>query len=140
MARRTLQAGPCVPGVTERCTGIGNTRSHMRRISLPIHALVELVAGLVLVVGAFALDLGTAGTILTFAAGVSLAGLGLGAVESLPLAVHQSLDRALVIGLSAFAVVAALDGGALAAVLLLAVAVGQLALMGATRWTRAMSA
>jgi hypothetical protein len=109
----------------------------MRRISLPIHALVELVTGLVLVVGAFALDLGAAGTILTFLAGVSLAGLGLGVTETLPLGVHQSLDRGLVIGLSTFAIVAALDGGALAAVVLLGMAVLQLALMGATRWTRA---
>jgi hypothetical protein len=127
------------PGSQSDAPEWGTLVRDMRRISLPIHALVELVAGLVLVVGAFALDLGTAGTVLTFAAGVSLAGLGLGAVESLPLAVHQSLDRGLVIALSAFAVVAALDGGALAAVLLLAVAVGQLALMAATRWSRALT-
>ena len=111
----------------------------MRRISLPIHALVELVAGLVLVVGAFAVDLGTAGTVLTFLAGVSLAGLGLGAAESLPLGVHQSLDRGLVIGLSLAAVLAALDGGAVAAVVLLAVAVGQLVLLAGTRWSRALT-
>jgi hypothetical protein len=109
----------------------------MRRISLPIHALVELVAGLVLVVGAFALDLGAAGTILTFLAGVSLAGLGLGAAETLPLGVHQSLDRALVIGLSLAAMLTAADGAVLAAWLLLGTAVVQLGLMAGTRWTRA---
>ena len=109
----------------------------MRRISLPIHALVELVAGLALVVGALALDLGAAGTILTFLAGVSLAGLGLGAAETLPLGVHQSLDRALVIGLSLAAMLAAADGAVLAAWLLLGTAVVQLGLMAGTRWTRA---
>jgi hypothetical protein len=108
----------------------------MRRISLPIHSLVELLVGLALVVGALALDLGPAGVVLTFAAGVSLAGIGLGAAETLPLGVHQSLDRGLVIGLSLGAMVAAADGGALAAVMLLGVAVAQLALLTATRWTR----
>src|SRR3954452_4745726 len=93
----------------------------MRRIPVHIHGVVELLAGLALLVAAFALDLGTAGTILLFAAGVTLAGVGFGAAETLPLAVHQSLDRGLVVALSIASVIAALDGGELAAgVLLLA--------------------
>jgi hypothetical protein len=109
----------------------------MRRIPLPIHAVLELTIGLALLVAAFALDLGTAGMVLTFVAGVALAGVGLGAAESLPLGVHQSLDRGMVVGLSLGSVLAALDGGEVAALLLLATAVLQLALMGATRWSRA---
>ena len=109
----------------------------MRRISLPIHALVELVAGLALVVGAFALAAGTAGTVLLFIAGVALAWIGLGAADALPLAVHRSLDGILVVGLALGAVLAAFTGGGVAAGVLLAMAVLQLVLVGATHWVRA---
>ena len=109
----------------------------MRRIPLPIHALVELVAGLALLTGALALDLGTAGAVLTFAAGVALAGVGLGAAETLPLSAHQALDRALVVTFAAGSVLVALTGGALAAAVLLGLAVAQIALSGATHWVRA---
>ena len=109
----------------------------MRRIPVSVHGVVELVAGLALLVAAFALDLGTAGTVLLFAGGVALAGVGFGAAESLPLAVHQSVDRALVVALALGSVIAAIDGGELAAGVLLLAAALQLVLMGMTRWTRA---
>jgi len=111
-----------------------------RRISLPAHGLVELVIGLALVVASMALDLGAAGAVITFAAGVLLAGVGLGAAESMPLAAHHSLDLWLVTLLAAGSIVAAYTGSGLAAVVLLTGAATQLALTGLTRWTRVPAA
>ena len=107
-----------------------------RRLSLPAHALVELVVGLAFVAASLTLDLGTAGTVLTFAAGVIVTGMGFGAADSMPLAVHQSLDRLMVTALAAGSIIAALAGSGLASVLLLAGAAAQLILTGVTRWTR----
>jgi hypothetical protein len=107
-----------------------------RRIPLPVHALVELSAGLALVVASFALHAGPAGTVLMFVAGVLLAGTGLGALDAMPLAVHLAIDRWLAVAIALASVAAALSGGAVAAVALLACAALQLALTGITRWTR----
>ena len=108
----------------------------MKRISLPTHGVVELVLGLALVLAALALDLGTAGSLLTFTAGVLVAGLGLGATDALSLAEHESLDRLLAIGLAAGSIAAASTGSGVAAAVLLAAAATQLTLTGVTRWTR----
>ena len=107
------------------------------KISVTTHGLVELVAGLAMLGAAFALDLGTAGTVLTFAAGALVVGLGLGAAETLPLGVHQSLDHALVVALAAAAIGTAVAGSGLAALVLVLGAAVLLALSTATRWTRA---
>src|SRR5215213_827944 len=109
----------------------------MKRISLPTHGLVELTAGLALVIAALALDLGTTGALLTFGAGVVVAGLGLGAADTLSLAAHESLDRLLAIALAGGSIAAALAGSALAAAVLLGAGALQLALTGVTRWSRA---
>lgn len=106
------------------------------RISLSTHGLLELVAGLVLVIAAFGLDLGGAGLVLVFATGVALAGVGLGSADALPLSMHQSLDRTLVVVVAAASVGAAAAGGALAAVILLSTAAAVLLLEVGTRWTR----
>lgn len=106
------------------------------RISLPAHGLLELVAGLALLISALALDLGGAGTLLVFATGAAVAGVGLGAADALPLSVHQSLDRTLTVLMSAAAVGCAVAGSGLAAVILLAAAAGILALEATTRWSR----
>ena len=107
-----------------------------RRLSLPAHALVELTIGLALVVSALALSLGVAGTLAVFTAGVVLAGIGLGAADSLPLAAHQSLDRWIATLMAAASIGLAFAGDATGAVVLLAVATGQLMLTGSTRWSR----
>lgn len=107
-----------------------------RRISVPVHGLVELTIGLGLIVGSLALDLGPAGMVGAFATGVVLAGIGLGAAESLPLAAHQALDRWLVVVLALGSIGLALAGDPDAGLLLVAVAAGLLALTGVTRWTR----
>jgi hypothetical protein len=109
----------------------------MKRISLPIHGLLELTTGLALVVAALVLDLGTTGTLLTFGAGVLVAGLGLGAADTLSLAAHESLDRLLAIGLAGASIAAAAADSAVAAAVLFAAAVLQLTLTAVTRWSRA---
>jgi hypothetical protein len=108
-----------------------------RRISLPLHGVIELTAGLALVLLALALDLGAAGTILTFTAGAVLAGLGLGAADSVSLRAHQSLDRLMSTALGFGGILAALTGDIVAAGLLTLAGAGLLALSAATRWTRA---
>jgi hypothetical protein len=112
----------------------------MKRISLPTHGVVELIAGLALLIAALALDLGTTGAILIFGAGVLVTGMGLGATETLSLSAHESLDRLLAILLAVGSIVAAAFDDGLAALVLLAAAATQLALTGVTRWTRAAAA
>jgi hypothetical protein len=109
----------------------------IRCISLPTHALVELVAGLVLVLAALALDLGMTGALLTFTSGVLMTGIGLGAADAMPLAAHQSLDRLLAIALAAGSIAAALAGSPLAGAVLLAAGAVELGLGPVTRWRRA---
>jgi hypothetical protein len=109
------------------------------RISISTHGLLELLAGLCLTLAALVLDLGGAGTLLVFTAGVSLAGLGLAAADALPLAAHQSLDRTLVVLLAAAAIGCALAGGMVAAIILLGTSTGILALEAGTRWSRPMA-
>lgn len=107
-----------------------------RRLSLPAHALVELTVGLALMVAALALSLDVAGTVALFSAGVVLAGIGLGAADSLPLAAHQTLDRWIATLVAAAAIGLAIAGDATGAVVMLLVATGQLLLTGTTRWSR----
>lgn len=106
------------------------------RISLPTHGLLELAAGAALLLVGFIADLGGAGTVLTFVAGIALMGIGLGAVQSLPLSTHQAIDRGLVVALAAGAVCAALLDAGTAAVLLLVVAAALFVLEAVTRWSR----
>jgi hypothetical protein len=107
------------------------------RISLPTHGLVELVAGLALIVASLAVPAGTAGMVAMLSAGVIVTGMGLGAAETLPLAAHQALDRWLSTFMASASIGLALAGDVNGAIVLLAVAAGQLILASATRWTRA---
>jgi hypothetical protein len=109
----------------------------LRCFSLSSHAVVELVTGLVLVIAGLALDLGTAGTISVFVAGVLMAGLGFGTADSMPLTAHRSLDRALATTLAAAAVGVAATGAPAAAALLLVAGAVELALGAVTQWRRA---
>ena len=108
----------------------------VKRLPLSAHAVVELTAGLALVVAALALTLTLPGVLALFCAGALLAGLGLAGLDDLPLATHERLDRLLVVGLSAASVALALHGDATAAAVLLGVAAGQLLLAATTRWSR----
>jgi hypothetical protein len=116
---------------------MGGEMYAFRRISLPAHGLVELIAGLALVTASLAIPAGTWGMVAMLLAGVLVTGVGLGAAESLPLAAHQALDRWLATLMAAASIGLALAGDVNGAVVLLGVAAGQLLLGGVTRWTRA---
>jgi hypothetical protein len=109
------------------------------RISLPVHGLAELTLGITLIVCGFVMGLGDLGTLLTLVAGFAITGVGLGAVQNQPLAVHQAIDRSAVIGIAVLAVIAAATGGALAAVLLLGTSAAVLVLEVSTRWSRPLA-
>jgi len=71
------------------------------RISLPTHAVIELLGGLALLVAPFALGFGPAGTVVAVTAGVLLVGLALAGSDSLPLRAHHAFDLALSAALAA---------------------------------------
>jgi hypothetical protein len=108
------------------------------RISLPTHALVELLGGFALLLAPFALGFGAAGTVVAVAAGVLLVGLALAGVGStLALGAHRSFDQMLVAGLALCGLVLAMAGDPAAGLALAALAGVQLLLTSLTRWTRA---
>jgi hypothetical protein len=106
----------------------------LRRLSLPEHSAVELLAGLALIAAPFALGFGPGGLIGCMAAGVLLVGLGVG--EGLAIATHMTADTLLAGGLIGAGLVLAASGERMAGGLLAAVAAGELALGLGTRWTR----
>lgn len=108
----------------------------MRRLPITTHAVVELLAGLALIVCAFAVTASAVGIVTTFAAGVVVAGSGLAASGDMPLDAHRSFDQALIVALALAAVGCAAAGEAVAPLLLLGAGVTLVVLVGATRWTR----
>jgi hypothetical protein len=116
--------------------GLGHSVHVSRTISLPIHAALELVLGLALLAGSFALGLEPAGLVAAFSLGVVIVGLALAGPDSLPVSAHQSFDLALVAALGGGGLGLAVSGD-LAAGLLLSVIGGlQLGLLVLTRWAR----
>jgi hypothetical protein len=107
------------------------------RISLPTHALVELLGGFTLLVAPFALGFSAAGTVVAVTAAVLLVGLALAGSESLPLGAHRAFDQMLVAGLAGCGLAVALLGDPAAGLALAALAGVQLMLTSLTRWTRA---
>jgi hypothetical protein len=107
------------------------------RISLPTHALVELLGGLALLVAPFTLGFAEAGTIVAVAGGVLLVGLALAGLESLALGAHRAFDQMLVAVLAGCGLALALAGDPVAGIALLALATVLLTLTTLTRWTRA---
>ncbi len=106
-----------------------------RTVSLPIHAALELVLGLALLAGSFALGLEPGGLVAAFSLGV-VVGLALAGPDSLPVSAHQSFDLALVAALCGGGLGLAVSGD-LAAGLLLSVIGGlQLGLLILTRSAR----
>lgn len=110
-----------------------------RRISLPTHALFELLGGVVLLGAPLLLGFGAAGTVVAFGLGVLAVGLSLAGAEDLPVASHVAMDQALVMTFLASAVALALAGDGVAAVVFLAVGTGQLALTLTTRYVRPLA-
>lgn len=96
--------------------------------------MIELLAGIALITLPFVLGLDPAALLASAAAGAVIAGLGLS--EGLPISAHIAADTALTAALVGVAVPLAATGQTLAAGMLAAAAVGELALGMATRWTR----
>lgn len=113
--------------------------SALRRCSLPTHAVLELLGGIVLLGAPFVVGFGPAGTVVAFGLGVLLVGLSLAGAEDLPVTSHVAIDQALVMTFLVGAVALALAGDRAAAVVLLAAGVTQLALAVTTRYTRPLT-
>lgn len=107
-----------------------------RLISLPAHAVAELLGGIALLVAPFVLGFGTTATVVAIVAGIALVGLGVGAADSMPLNTHIAFDWALVIGLLAAALGVSAAGDRTAGLAFVAAAVAQVILVSVTRWTR----
>jgi hypothetical protein len=107
-----------------------------RRLSLPIHAVLELTLGLALLAGSFVLGLEPAGLVAAFSLGVLLVGLAFAGPDSLPLSTHQAFDLALVAALGGGGVGLGLAGDPAAGLLLATVGALQLMLLSLTRWAR----
>jgi hypothetical protein len=105
-----------------------------RRLSLPEHGALEVLAGVALIAAPFALGFGPGGLIACMAAGALLVGLGLS--EGLAISAHMTADTLLAGGLIGAGLALASSGERVAGGLLAAVAAGELALSLATRWTR----
>ena len=121
---------------TQESERSGNDANVMlRRLSLPTHGVIELVAGIVLIGLPFVLGFGPAALLASAAAGAVLAGLGLS--EGLSISAHMAADTAVAAALLGGAVPLAATGETLAAGMLTAAAAGELTLGMATRWTRA---
>ena len=105
-----------------------------RRLSLPEHGAIELLAGVALIAAPFALAFGPGGLVGCLAAGVLLVGLGLS--EGLAISAHMTADTLLAVALIGGGMALAAAGERAAGGLLAAVAAGELALTLATRWTR----
>jgi hypothetical protein len=104
-----------------------------RRLSLPAHGLLELIAGLALIGAPLVLGLGLVPLTAGIAAGALMAGLAL--ADDLPISAHMAADMALGGVLLAAAVLLA-PAEPTAATLLALGAAAELALSAATRWTR----
>lgn len=83
-----------------------------------------------------ALGFGSAGLVLAVATGVLLAGLALGADETMPLSTHLAFDQLAVVALGGGALGLAFAGDGTASLVLAAGAAIQLTLIAATRWSR----
>jgi hypothetical protein len=116
----------------------------LRLISLPLHGALEMLLGLLVMVAPLALGASTAGAVLGVVTGALLVGLGLSsaAADSDPrrpmsIAAHHELDYGLALGLLGTAVLLGLVGDRIAALLLAAAALTQLALNATTRYSSA---
>ena len=106
-----------------------------RLIPLPIHAAIEMLAGLTLGVAPFVLGLSTAAAFVGVIVGVLIVGLALQTTEDLHISAHLAADQGLALGLAAAGATMAVAGDALAAALFAGAAVTHLLLILATRYT-----
>ena len=108
----------------------------LRIIPLPVHAALEMLAGIALGIAPFVLGLSTSAAFVGVIAGVLIVGLALQSVdENLHIAAHLAGDQGLALGLAVAGGAMALAGDAAAAALFAAAGVAQLLLILSTRYT-----
>jgi len=105
-----------------------------------MHAAVELMTAIALIVAPFALGLSLDATIAAAGIGFMLLGLALSATDTdgrgtLPISAHATYDAAIALVLLAMAVIFGLAGEPLALAVLLVAGVAQLVLNGFTRYS-----
>jgi hypothetical protein len=108
----------------------------MRTISLPTHSALELLGGIALLVGPFALGAGPAALVAAICLGALVVGLALAGPDALPLSAHQGFDLILVAALAGSGLGFALAGDPAGGLVLAIVGALQLALLARTRWAR----
>lgn len=105
-------------------------------ISLPTHAALELLVGVLALAAPFALGFGLAGAVVSVLVGVSAIGLALDAAEHpARVSAHQALDYGIAFAAVVAAVPLALVGDAAAAICLAVAGLVLLALDGVTRYS-----
>jgi len=111
----------------------------LRLISLPTHAVLELLGGLALMVAPFLLGFSPAGLVAAVAIGALLVGLALSTADqdsrNLRIAAHFAFDRGIAVGLLGAAVVLGLAGDVAAAAVFAAASFAQAALNLTTRYS-----
>jgi hypothetical protein len=110
----------------------------LRLVSLPVHAVLELLGGLALMAAPFVLGFGPGGLVASVAVGAVVVGLALlasGGHEGLAVSAHFALDRGVAVGLLGGALVLGLAGDDLAATVLAVAAAAQTALNVSTRYS-----
>lgn len=110
-----------------------------RLIPLPIHGAVEMATGLLLMAAPFLFGFGTAAAVSAVVIGALVVGLSLSGSEpgsELPISAHYAFDHGLALGLFGAAFVVGLAGDRPAALFFALVAIGQLALILTTRYSR----
>jgi uncharacterized membrane protein YedE/YeeE len=114
----------------------------LNRISLPLHAALEVIAAPALIAAPFVIDFPVAGGIASFVLGVLLVGLALSAVtidpsrRTIPLSAHAAFDRLIAVATLLTGVGIALTGGfILATVFMAGFGIAHLALTASTRFS-----
>ena len=110
----------------------------MRRIPLPIHAAVEVLAGILLGVAPFVLGLGSAACVVGVVAAVLVVGLALQSLDlgsGVHVSAHLAADQGISLGLAGSGIVMAATGDGTAATLFGAAALAHLLLIATTRYS-----
>ncbi|MDO9407685.1 hypothetical protein [Patulibacter sp.] len=114
--------------------------SSSRRIPFAAHGAIEFPLGLALMAAPFLLGADPAGTVISVALGVLIAGVALTSVggpraSTLPLSAHESYDQALALGGVGGAAALAVVGQSAVAVAVLVCSLALLVLSAATRYS-----
>jgi hypothetical protein len=107
-----------------------------RSISLPLHSLLELLGGLVLLAGPFLLGAEPAGLVAGVSLGALLVGMALAGPDALPISAHQSFDLMLIAAMAGGGLGIAVSGDLVGGLVLAVVGALQLTLVSLTRWVR----